>query len=97
MAYLIQYQLVVHDSKYRELLNVIEHTLKKELPKRCIDRMAYQSITNMNVFKYSERWSDLESLKQNLESIDFKTLQGAFKLLCSKNNLLIMEARDIKD
>ena len=81
MEYQLKYQLKVHDSKYRELLNILESNCNKQKPDKCTTRIALQSINDMNIFEYFEVWANIESLKEYMNTNEFKSLLGAFQLL----------------
>ena len=96
MSYQLNYNLKVHDSKYREFLNVLENSLSKPKPYKCSGRVALQSITDMHIFEYKEIWTDIESLKAYVKSNEFLSLQGAFQLLTQIKNFKITELKELE-
>lgn len=95
MKYHLKYHLRVHDSKYREFLNVVENVLNKQKPANCTKRMVFQSIDDMHFFEYMEAWSDITFLKEYLNSNEFKSLQGAFELLTVVKNFSISKSIEL--
>lgn len=91
MNYHLKYKLNVYDSKYREFLNVLDNSLSKEKPVKCNYRTAFQSVNEMHLFEYTEVWTDLEKLKEYINSNEFKSLLGAFQLLTTINDFSITE------
>ena len=96
MEFQIKYILQVHDSKYREFLNVLEKSLDKQKPLKCVSRSATQSISDIHIFEYQEIWTDIKCLKEYMRTDDFMSLKGAFQLLTSIKNFIIVESIDIK-
>ena len=96
MKYYLKYHVQVHDSKYREFLNVLENILNKQKSAKCESRMAFQSINDMHIFEYMEEWSDRASLKEYLNLNEFKSLQGAFELLTIVKNFSITESKELE-
>ena len=96
MKYYLKYHVKVHDSKYREFLNVLENMLSKQKSAKCESRMAFQSISDIHIFEYMEEWSDKASLKEYLKFNEFKSLQGAFELLTVVKNFSITESIELE-
>ena len=96
MKYYLKYHVKVHDSKYREFLNVVENISNKHKPDKCSSRMAFQSIDDMHIFEYVEVWKERECLKEYLNSNEFKSLQGAFELLTVVKNFSITESIELE-
>lgn len=96
MKYQLKYDLKVHDSKYREFLNVLEGNLNKKRPVDCSGCTAFQSIVDIHIFEYKEVWTDIESLKEYMKSNEFKSLRGAFQLLTLIKNFSITESKELE-
>ena len=96
MEYQLKYNLQVHDSKYREFLNVLENSLNKQKPVKCSKRAALQSINDMQVFEYIEIWTDIDSLKEYMKSDEFMSLRGAFQLLSLIKNFSVTESIELE-
>jgi quinol monooxygenase YgiN len=97
MEYQLKYNLQVYDSKYREFLNVLENGLNKKKPVKCSNRTAFQSINDIHIFEYMEIWTDIESLKEYINSNEFKSLRGAFQLLTTIKNFSITELKELEN
>ena len=97
MEYQLKYNLQVHDSKYREFLNVLENSLNKPKPVKCSKRAALQSINDMQVFEYIEIWTDIGSLKEYMKSDEFMSLRGAFQLLSLIKNFSVTESIELEE
>jgi len=97
MKYKIQFILEVYDSKYRELVNVLEKEISKERPVGCSSRMAMQSLKDINIFEYSEEWSDLPNLSLHINGNIFKSLKGGFHVLTDIKHFSISKIDELKE
>ena len=97
VKYQLKYRLKVHDSKYRELLNVLERKMRKPPWGELTDCTAFQAINDMHIFEYLEVWTELESLKKYLNSDEFKSIDGAFQLLTIIEDFSITESVELEN
>ena len=96
MEYQLKYLLKVHDPKYREFLNVLESSLNKPKLVKCTKRTAFQSIIDIHIFEYKEVWTDIESLKEYMNSDEFMSMRGAFQLLTRIKDFSITESKELE-
>ena len=95
--YQLQFIIHVEGSKYREFMNLMEKQVKLTKPFGCTSRMISQSIEDNNVFDYTENWSDLDDLQLYLQSSDFKTLNGAIKLLTNIRHSHLQVCKELEE
>lgn len=93
---IMQFDLTVRNSKYRELLNILERELSREIPYGCQERKVLQSLDDMNVFNFKLLWHDHTSMNTYLNSHDFKVLNGGLTTLCDKLEFEVFESHRIK-
>lgn len=84
-------------SKYRELMNILERELLKEMPATCLDKDLFQSVDDLNMIIYKEVWSNLDNLKSSLKSTRFELVRGAVKSLAESWELEIFEAIEFEN
>ena len=95
--YGLQFILNVYDSKYRELVNVLDRELSLVKPIGCHYRMAFQSLKKVNQFEFKEEWTDLNLMKSYLDSLPFHSLKGGFELLCEVSQFQVYEYEVIEE
>lgn len=87
---MIGLEILMHiPSKHRyELLQAFEIFSNKqendhECTGECIDRSIFECMGTPNCFLWMERWTDLESLEDYMETDRFRALLGAIQVLGS--------------
>lgn len=93
---IMQFDLTVRNSKYRELLNILERELARKIPQGCQEREVLQSLDNMNAFNFKLHWHDHSSMHSYLNSNEFKVLNGGLTTLCDKLEFEVYEPHRIK-
>ena len=92
---IMQYQITVSNTKYRELLNMIEKELSRPIPFGCSKRDVLQSLDDIHSFTYSLHWNSPSSLTDYLESTDYKAFKGGLNVLSSDIEFSVFEPKEV--
>ncbi len=93
--YRLQFMVQVSSSKYREFVNLMEKEIQLK-PMGCTHKMIGQSLDDSNVFDYSIHWSSYNNLEEHINSVEFRSLMGAVKVLTSIWKVHVEECSEIE-
>lgn len=84
-------------SKRREFLLTAEDLLggARILDDACVDSRIFERHGVPNQFLWQEEWKDRESLQSRLDSVAFRTLLGALRVLGTAHDVRIINAEEL--